>query len=406
MGCATVERMFPAVIEAVERMREAVAAVEPGCLTGEQAAELLDHFTEGERLAAVGRSLMARRVEETNLWRRQGERSAAHWLARKAGTSVGAAAGALETVRRLEAMPATAEAYRGGELSEQQAREIALAAPADAATERQLLTAASTEDLAALRGRCRSVRATASDDEARHARVHRSRRLRHWCDPDGTFRLDLRTTMEAGATVLAAMEPHRRRIFEAARGAGQREPADAYAADALVAACTASTTAGPRATVHVRVDHAALLRGHVEAGETCEIPGLGPIPVTAARALMGDAVMKAVVTRGVDVAAVAHCGRTVTAHQRSALEERDRECVVDGCHVREHLEIDHVDGWAVTKTTTLERLARLCRFHHQLKTYCGYRVDGRPGEWRWLAPDDESEADEPSRPPPGALGLS
>jgi hypothetical protein len=60
---------------------------------------------------------------------------------------------------------------------------------------------------------------------------------------------------------------------------------------------------------------------------------------------------------------------------------------VEGCEVRDHLEIDHVDGWAVTRTTTLERLARLCRWHHGLKTYGGYRLEGRPGSWRLVPPE-------------------
>ena len=55
--------------------------------------------------------------------------------------------------------------------------------------------------------------------------------------------------------------------------------------------------------------------------------------------------------------------------------------------MREHLEIDHVDGWALTKVTTLDRLARLCRWHHHLKTYGGYRLEGGPGARRWCGPD-------------------
>jgi hypothetical protein len=65
---------------------------------------------------------------------------------------------------------------------------------------------------------------------------------------------------------------------------------------------------------------------------------------------------------------------------------RDPVCVVDGCSARHHLEIDHVDGWALTRTTTIDRLARLCRWHHHLKTYGGYRLEGTPGDWRWHGP--------------------
>ena len=60
---------------------------------------------------------------------------------------------------------------------------------------------------------------------------------------------------------------------------------------------------------------------------------------------MADAFLAAVVTDGVDVRAVAHLGRQVTAHQRTALLIRDPECVVPGCHTRWPLETDHVTGW-------------------------------------------------------------
>jgi hypothetical protein len=67
------------------------------------------------------------------------------------------------------------------------------------------------------------------------------------------------------------------------------------------------------------------------------------------------------------------------------------------------LEIDHVDGWALTRTTTVDRLARLCRWHHHLKTYCGYRLDGGPGDWHLVAPERPPADDQelPWAPEPG-----
>ncbi|MCA1690751.1 MAG: DUF222 domain-containing protein, partial [Actinobacteria bacterium] len=244
------------VAAVVAGMRRSVAALEPGCLTGEQAARLLDLFAEAERLAVAGRTLVARRVEETNLWRREGTRSAAEYVTARTGTSVGSAQGSLDTARRLEDMPASA-------------------AGAPMATEEELLAAARTGSVARLRERCRQARAAGEPDEvARHRAVHRSRYLRHWTDSDGAFRMDVRTTVDAGAVVLAALEPHRNRCFQAARAAGGRESAQAYGADALVALARACShggdgPSGPRAMVHVRVDHTALVRGRTEAGETC-----------------------------------------------------------------------------------------------------------------------------------------
>ncbi|MEN3313930.1 MAG: hypothetical protein V7605_164 [Acidimicrobiaceae bacterium] len=402
--------MFPVVLAAVRLLRRGLASLEPRTFRSDDAARLLKLFAEAERLAAAGKALMARRVEETNLWRRDGHRSAASWLAATTGSSVGAAVGTLETARRLEDLPATAEAQRDGRLSEAQAAEVAAGAVADPAAEADLLAAARREPVAALRQRAQRVRASAADEAARTRGVHQRRRLRHWTDADGAFRMDLCTTAEAGATILAHLKPFCDRAFAEARAARRHEPSEAHAADALVAMAEAAVAAGseagtggagPRAMIHVRVDHGALVRGHVETGEVCEVPGVGPIPVATARAWAADAVLEALVTNGVDVVAVAHAGRTVTAAQRAALVERDATCVVPGCAVANGLEIDHVDGWALTRTTTLERLARLCRWHHYLKTHCGYRLDGRAGDWRLTPPDhppDDDVGPDPAAP--------
>jgi hypothetical protein len=140
------------------------------------------------------------------------------------------------------------------------------------------------------------------------------------------------------------------------------------------------------ATIIVRIDHAALIRGWRHADECCEIDGIGPVPVATVRAMMTDAFLAAVVTDGTDVRSVAHLGRAVTATQRTALIARDPQCVIPGCHTRHDLEIDHVQNWATTKTTTLDNLARLCHHHHALKTYEGWQLHGPPGHWTWHPP--------------------
>ncbi len=208
-----------------------------------------------------------------------------------------------------------------------------------------------------------------------------------------------RLTPDEGARLLAAVTAEAARLTAAGRKAGVDEPRRALAADALVGlACSGPATGptgdGPVATVHVRVDHAALVRGHVEAGELCEIPGIGPVPVEVARRLAVDSVLNVLVTDGVDVTAVAHTGRTVPASLRRALVERDPECVVPGCTARDHLEIDHVVPFAEGGPATMANLARLCHWHHYLKTHHGHRLergdpaDGPDRTWRWIAPDD------------------
>jgi len=140
--------------------------------------------------------------------------------------------------------------------------------------------------------------------------------------------------------------------------------------------------------VHVRVDHDALVRGHLEGGEICEIPGIGPIPVDVARRLAVDSILSVLVTDGVDVTAVARAGRTIPASIRTALIERDPVCVVPGCGLREGLEIDHVEPFAQGGPTRLGNLVRLCHWHHYLKTHQRHRLERSEEGWVWLGPGE------------------
>jgi hypothetical protein len=143
---------------------------------------------------------------------------------------------------------------------------------------------------------------------------------------------------------------------------------------------------GDRVKVIVRVDHSALVRGHTRAGETCDIVGLGPIPVASVIRLLatGDPFLAAVVTRGHDVASVVHLGRHPTRHQRTALEWRDAGCVISGCTNR-YCEADHNEGWTLTHDTRTGDLALLCGPHHRKKTL-GWRLVGAGTRRRLLPP--------------------
>ena len=307
-------------------LREFVAGLDPEALSVDAAVGLVDAFVSMEKLVAAGKALAARRVAESDHWRGAGERSAAHWLARRSGTSIGSAMATLETAARLPELPAVDRAVRAGELSAAQANEIASAAGADPGAQAELVRVARRDGFTGLRDKCRRVKAAAAPDEmARHRAIHASRSLRHWSDPDGAGRLEGRFTPDVLAELLVALEPFEAEAFREARAEGRRETFDAYRADALLALARArrdgtGRSSGPRNTVHVVIDRAALLRGKAEAGERCEVAGGGPVPVRVVRSMLDDAFVTAVVTDGVDVATVAHLGRRPTAHQRSALE--------------------------------------------------------------------------------------
>lgn len=387
--------MFEKIARAERLLEEALSALDPEVLEAKTAASVVESFARMERLCAAGKALASRRMAASGVWRQSGERSPAHWLARKTGSTVGQAASTIETAQRLAELPATEEAVRGGRLSESQTKEIASAAAESPPAEKELLGVAAREGMATLKQRCARVKAAAGKDErARYDAIRRRRYLRHWCDAEGAFRLDARLTPDAGAVVVAALEPFKERVFTTARKQGRREPYDAYAADALVAMAEHARTCdhtpsrkAPQTLVRVLVDHRALTREHSEPGEICEIEGVGPIPALTAKALAQDSILAALVTDGVDIQAVSHMGRKVTARQRTALEVRDPCCVVPGCDVRDHLEIDHITGVTEHGPTKLTNLGRLCPWHHYLKTYKGFRLLGGPGKWRFEPPE-------------------
>ncbi|HKF90749.1 MAG TPA: hypothetical protein VKC52_04630 [Acidimicrobiia bacterium] len=398
--------MFEQVRQANERLRGVVAGLDPSLLDGTQARRLVEALAAIERLAAAGKALAMRRVEETRAWADSGSfRDAADWLAATGGTTVGHARATVETAAHLEEFPETEAALRGGELSEVQVNEVVSAAQADPSAERLLLDSAKRDGVRGLKDQCARVRAAACEDEsARYQAIHDARSLRHWRDVDGTGRIDVRGPADATARVMAALQPYERDLFRASRDTGRRERSDALAFDALVAL---SSTAGGETggeggcAVVVRVDHTAFRRGRTEAGEMCEVAGVGPIPVSVADRLSDDAILKALIVDGEDVRAVAHLGRTIPAKVRTAVEEMFPECAIEGCHVNWHLEIDHNVPISEGGPTALWNLRRLCGHHHEYKHAHNLHLEGEGTRQRFV-----SRAPPPPGPAPPARELA
>jgi Domain of unknown function (DUF222) len=379
--------VFERVRGAIDTLKATARALDPACVDGHEAAELLEVVSEGERVCVAMKTLLARRVEETKVWRESGHRSAAHWVAEVTGETVGTATRSLETARALGQLRETDAAFRAGELSETQAAEITNAAGADPTAESALLNAAAATSVKGLKDRCREVRAGAEpDDRAWACRLHERRRAHKWTDADGAYRFEARMAPDAGARFDSAWEAQIDRIFRDARRAGRHEPRAAYAADALVALASE----GPCKPVEVRVtvDSTALARGHAEAGERCDVGGVGPMPVTTARALLDDCSVAVMVRDGDDITSVSSPRRTIPVKLRRALEAEYPTCGVPSCANDQFLQIDHIVPVEEHGATELANLWRICTHHHALKTHAGWRVVGRNGTRDLVPPDD------------------
>jgi hypothetical protein len=115
----------------VRTMKESFLAIvlsfNPDAVLVFDAPELWTELDEFARLVTAAATLLARRVDESCTWRREGFRSAAEQLAARSGTTVAAAKAMLETSERVAAQPTTERALRSGELSARKAELVSSA---------------------------------------------------------------------------------------------------------------------------------------------------------------------------------------------------------------------------------------------------------------------------------------
>jgi hypothetical protein len=407
----------------IERnLRAVVAVLDPDAIPLCEATELWKAFGSIARMATSAQTLLARRVAEGETWRKAGFRSAEEQLAMLSGTSVTDAKKSLETSKRVKKLPKTANSMRKGELSAAKADAIASAAAVAPEAEDKLLAGAEKKPLGELREAC--LKAKARDGDKARERIHRDRCARFYKDGEGAWNIYGRGPVDLGAGFMAVWQPLIDEQFKLARAEGREEPLAPYAFDALMKLAELAVADGtepepatspdpgpddkpkpkPKPTPArylqlIRLDYEAMVRGAVEGEETCEIAGLGPIPVRIARELLGDAILKLVITKGVDVANVTHLGRSPTMAQRIALLWRSPECTREGCTRTQRLENDHRDDWVKTKHTRLDELDPLCGHDHYLKTHCGWALVKGKGKRAMVPPDDPRHPSYRAPPP-------
>jgi Domain of unknown function (DUF222) len=426
----------------LSELREAVGRFAKGfdarSLLGSEAARVVDEAAAIERMINAVKALAVARVEETNAWGNAGQRSSAEALSHRTGIPKGEAKDILDSGKRLAEQSDVAEAALSGKLSPAQASLIAGAVEADPASASRLIQTAQDTTLPELREEVARTKAAATDLEERRRSIHRHRRLRTWVDPEGVWHINGCGTPEDGAQVDAALAPIRNDIFHKARKEDRKESPDAYAFDSLVQLAVEATSEpdyyaagglpgvpgesvtgqpseantsgalpledvpksrppgrrrrrrGAPVKLLLRIDYDTWLRGVVAPGETCELAGYGPIPLSVAQKLVatGDPFVVAVLTKAQDLVGVAHLGRKPTAYQQSALEWLYPTCAALGCVDRGRLERDHEIDWSKTHFTMLDHLDLHCHHHHDLKTRFGWALVPGTGKRAFVPPDD------------------
>lgn len=345
------------VAAAADAVRRAVSRIDPDLVPASEAIRIFEQLDQIVRAATAGRTLLARRVEDSLEWKRKGHRSAEEYLAATSGRSLGAARTEMETSKALQSLPETRGRMLDGTLSPDQGAVIAGAAAHNPGAEQALIAKAGRANLQELREEAQRARAAAdADPEATHRRIHRARRVTRFTDAEGARHLRMCGPVDQVAVFEAELDRLADLAFRAkAKEGGSAECREAHVFDAAIELARRSAGGGepgdrpeprrrrPEHLALLRLDVEALWRGHVEGDELCEVTGLGPIPVTVARRLLGEAVLKLIITKGDAVAHVTSLTRGPTQAMRYALLWTSPTCTVEGC-TRTIVEHDHVWG--------------------------------------------------------------
>ena len=332
--------------------------------------------------------------------------TAADFIAKETGTTATKARDAIKTGEGLREHEQTRDRATAGRLSADQAAAITDAVSVTPDAESDLLDAAERNSLGELRLQCAKAKAVNQDLAAIERGIHANRRVRRYTDAEGAAHLHAVGTKASMARLDVVLKQLIDERFHHARDVGEREPFEAYAYDALITLAD-QRDAGPDKTERMRflavlrLELESLTRGHVEGDETCEIAGLGPISVETARELLGESIMKLVITKGVDVVNVTHLGRGPNTAQKIALLWRQPVCAAEGCGRRARLEHDHTYGHEYAKThhTRLDETEPLCHRDHALKTVHGWALVEGEGTRPFVPPDDPRHPRH-NRPPP------
>lgn len=365
------------IIAMREAIRARLAAIDPESLPPADAQLLVDSGEQLARLGAWTESRFALAAAGDEAWKREGFRSPADWLATRNGTSMAQATGEFALATQLPSLPAVDAAMASGALPLLNARAVADAAAVAPHEEERLVDLARTGTIGDVAAACELVKQAADPDpDARRERIRRQRACRIWFK-DGLGHLHLSGPADEIARVANRIHDgagKRLRAQKAGPALAEPEPIEALRYDAAVDAVlsqgsgSGAPPAGSDAKIIVRIDHTALLRGRTTDGEVCEIPGVGPVPVSLVWEWFDAAFIAGVHLRGTTVTDVIHLGRRFTAPQVTALQARDPVCVANGCSNTWNLQLDHDTGWAITHTTSTDDADRLCPRCHRKKT--------------------------------------
>ncbi len=377
---------FELLEDAVKLVEKANANLDPELLDADRARATLQCYAKLQKLATFGVTALALKLDD------------AAEVARMTGTSMGKARTAVDTGKVLSDADEVRAAFQDGDISLDQASEIAKAELACPGSATELLEVAAKESFQVLRDKARKTVLEVEQHRGLAQRQHEARSARSHTDELGMIHIDLTLEPHVGVPLVNRSESEASRLYRRAKKERRMEPfgrflADAYAA--LLSGATATKPAGKPELV-VLVSHEVTQRGWKDVLETevCKIPGVGPLSPAVAKDIAQDAFLTGLFYDGVDLRHLRRWTRNTPIEVLLALQLGDPP-QFDGvkcsdCGKRFRTEDDHLEPHVAGGCASTDNLKARCYQCHKAKT----ERDRKAGKLTPAPPDDE-------RGPPG-----
>lgn len=351
------------VDQAIQLLEKANADLEPGLLSGSTARKLLRAYARAEKLAAFGVAALAPHLDDPPE------------LARVIGTSIGRAKETVATGKAMGSSDELASALQRGDVSLEQAAEIASAEESCPGAARDLLAVAGTEPFHVLREKARKTKLEADQRRGLAERQRAARSARTYSDEVGMVHIHLALEPHVGTPIVARAEAEAQRLGRKAKTQGARESFECHLADAYASLLSGSGKGrAKRPELVILVSHEIAKRGwrEVRKGEVCKIPGVGPVSPQVAKEIAADAFLSGVFYDGTDLRHLKRWSRSIPIEVAVALELGkppgfDGVVCVD-CGNRFGTEFDHVEPHAAGGASSNANLNPRCWSCHQAKT--------------------------------------
>ncbi|MQB00093.1 MAG: hypothetical protein GEU78_07325 [Actinobacteria bacterium] len=359
---------------AIEDLEKANAGLEPELLTAAQARKALATYARAQKLVAFGIASVSRKVDDADA------------VAKTTGTSVGKAKAVVATGQVMAWSGELTSALQHGRISLDQAAVIALAVESAPGAAKDLLTVAKEQNFRALKDEARRVKLEAEQHRDLAGRQRAARSARTYTDELGMGHIHLIFEPHRYAPISAGAEAEAARLARAdkraKRAAGSDEgpePFERYLADAYATMLSVPGTGkvkgrARRPELVVVVSYEVAKRGwtHVEPGEMCKIPGIGPVPPRVALEIAADAFISGVIYDGKDLRHYKRWSRSIPVEVAVALElgdppDFDGVVCVD-CGNRFRTEFDHVEPHVALGPCSTGNLEPRCWTCHRAKT--------------------------------------